>query len=118
MTSIDIRADWPIVMPLVLAIVGIGWLLIARGRQRTTLDLEDLLKGDDGRLSNSKFMHLCSWVMATWLIVYLAVSGQLSEGYFTAYIGAFVAPAVVHAFKGGRNDPKPDPAGGAGNVSG
>ena len=100
MTSLDLPTQWPLVAPLAMLLIALGWYLINRGRTRASrINLEDLLLGDDGRISNSKFFHLCSWIMATWLIVYLAVSGQLSEGYFVAYIGAFVAPAVAQALK-------------------
>jgi len=33
-------------------------------------------------------------------MVYLTINEKLSEGYFTAYIAAWVAPAVVKLIKG------------------
>lgn len=110
MISLDLPRDWPLVAPLAFALLGGAGLLILRSRGVVSrIQLEDLLLGDDGRISNSKFLLLCSWVMATWLIIYLAVSGQLTEGYFGLYIGAFVAPSVAQALKSRPEGPAYSP---------
>lgn len=100
MTSLDLPRQWPLVAPLVVALVSVAWYLIGRSRSRSSrIDLEDLLLGDDARFSTSKLVLLGSWMMATWLIVYLAVSDKLTEGYFGLYTAAFVVPTIAQGLK-------------------
>lgn len=66
---------------------------------RSAIDLEDLLLGADGKLSRAAAVLLGSFLMTTWVIVYLTYTGKLTEGYFTAYLAAWVAPTIALLFK-------------------
>lgn len=86
----------------VLAIAAIAVLvsLIRRGRAvHSSINLEDLLLGEDGRISKAACVMLGSFLMTTWVIVFLTYTGNLTEGYYTAYLAAWVAPTIAKVFK-------------------
>lgn len=70
----------------------------------SAINLEDLLLGDDGRLSKAAIVMLGSFALTSWVIVYLTLSDKLTEGYFAAYGGFWIAPVVVRLFKSGQAD--------------
>jgi len=86
---------------ILVLVLAIGVLLIARALRRSDrsvtsrIDLEDLLLGDDGRVSKAAAVMFGAFGLSTWVIVNLTVTGHLTEGYFTAYLGAWVAPTVA-----------------------
>lgn len=81
---------------LAVLVVLLAVALINRHRNASSpLNLEDLLLGDDGRLSKAAAVLLGSFAMTTWVIVYLTVNDKLTEGYFIAYLGVWVAPTVT-----------------------
>jgi len=107
-------------MDLMLAALGALLLvilisLLRRNRCRNSpIKLEDLLIGDDGRLSKAAAVMMGAFAMTTWLIVYLTVTGKITEGYFTAYLGAWVAPTVARVIFGKSSAaPTTTPSGGA-----
>lgn len=87
-----------IVFMLALLLVA---LLIMRALTRrdkdnaSLINLEDLLIGDDGKISKAAAVMFGAFALSTWVIVYLTTSGKLTEGYFTAYLAAWVAPTVT-----------------------
>ena len=82
---------------LVLLMLLMWRTLRSRDRNHESAFYFDDLLTDSltGKASPSAVILLASFVMATWLIVYLAVSGKLTETYFTAYLGAYVAPIIA-----------------------
>jgi len=90
-------------MILVLAIATLLILLVLHRRSisaKSAISLDDLLLGDDGKVSKAAAVMWGSFALTTWTMVYLTINEKLSEGYFTAYIAAWVAPAVVKLIKG------------------
>lgn len=86
---------------LVIVVLAILWSLERRSRNRDSkIALDDLLIGDDGKISKAATVMFGAFFMTTWVIVYLTINGKLTEGYFTAYILAWVAPAVTKLIKG------------------
>jgi len=90
--------SYKILMVSVLAVL-LALLLVSlfrRDRNITSqIDLEDLLLGDDGRLSKAAAVMMGAFALTTWVIAYLAVNDKLTEGYFSAYLAAWVAPTVT-----------------------
>jgi len=87
-----------LVMMVVLGIVLIVAVISLRRRDRcssSAIKLEDLLIGEDGRLSKAAAVMMGSFALTSWVIAYLAVNDKLTEGYFTAYVAAWVAPTVT-----------------------
>lgn len=98
-------------MPLILALIvlGIGWGLLRRWRNGASrINLDDLLLDDvTGKTSPSRAVLIGSFALTTWTIVYLTLSGKLTEGFFGLYVGGWVAPAVAKIIKGATNgEPK------------
>jgi sterol desaturase/sphingolipid hydroxylase (fatty acid hydroxylase superfamily) len=82
-------------------VIAIFWTLSHRNRSATSkIDLDDLLIGEDGRMSKSAVVMFGSFALTTWLMVYLALSGLMTEGYFMAYGTLWIAPAVTKLIKG------------------
>lgn len=90
-------------MVAILAIVAllVIWGLIRRSRKvESKIDLDDLVLGDDGKLSKAATVMLGAFGLTTWLMVYLALNGKMTEGYLAIYVGAWIAPTVTKLFKG------------------
>jgi len=93
------------IMPAVLALLV---LLIARTLLRrdkdsaSKINLEDLLLGDDGKLSKGAIVLLGAFAMTTWLMVYLALTGKMTEGYFGLYGTLWIAPVCVRLIFGDK----------------
>ena len=64
--------------------------------QKSPISLVDLVS-IDGRLNERKFTRFGAWIVSTWGFVYLLVTTPTSfpEWYFTAYMGAWVANALL-----------------------
>lgn len=74
----------------------IAWGLFRRNRStQSTIDFDDLLLGDDGRMSKSAAVLLGSFVLTSWIMFYLTVTGKMSEGYLTIYGGLWIVPTVA-----------------------
>jgi hypothetical protein len=85
---------------LILAVLLIAWLLHRRDRSPASkLNLEDLLIGDDGRLSKAAAVMMGAFGLTTWLMAYLALTGKMTEGYLAIYVGAWIAPTVAVIIK-------------------
>lgn len=94
------------VMPavLVLLVVTIARTLLRRDKDGASkINLEDLLLGDDGKLSKAAIVMLGAFAMTTWMMVYLTLTGKMTEGYFTAYSAAWIAPVVVRLIVNGKS---------------
>jgi len=90
-------------MAAILAAVCVffAWGIWRRSKNHTSkIDLDDLLCGDDGKIAKSAVVLLGSFALTTWVIVYLAITNKLNEGYFAAYLAAWVAPTVTKLIKG------------------
>lgn len=64
------------------------------------INFDDLLTDPDGRMSKSAVVMFGSFGMTTWLMVFLALAGKMSEGYLTIYGGLWIIPAVTKLIKG------------------
>jgi hypothetical protein len=102
---------------LILVIVAIVYILMKRDRSSSSrINLEDLLLGEDNKVSKAAAVMLGSFAMTTWLMVYLALGAKMTEGYFTIYCGAWIIPTVTKLITG--RPPAPVvPAAPAGNVT-
>lgn len=92
--------QWHYLAAAVLA-VGLVVVMISLRRQSrasNTYAISDLLLGDDGKASPSRHVLFGSFLIASWVVVSAALRDKLSDGIFTAYLAAFVAPAVSVIF--------------------
>jgi hypothetical protein len=82
----------------ILGVVVILAYFTLRARSRSgasAINLDDLLLGEDGKVSKAAAVMMGSFAGTTWVIVYLTLCDKLTEGYFAAYLAAWVAPTVT-----------------------
>jgi hypothetical protein len=92
----------------ILAVIGLLTLVVIIIRVLWTRDkdeaskvcFDDLLLDPDGRMSKSAIVMFGSFGMTTWLMVFLALSDKMSEGYLTIYGGLWIIPSVTKLIKG------------------
>lgn len=85
------------IMYVILAAVFIGGLVffwVMHKKADSSIDIADLVCSS-GHLNERKVTRLGAWLVSTWGFVYLVVSGNLTEFYFTGYMGAWVANALL-----------------------
>ena len=56
-------------------------------RSHPKFDLSDLVTGDNGKVSATKFIQTATWVIASWGFVTLTQDGKMTEWYMAAYLG-------------------------------
>lgn len=79
-----------------LVILYIAVSLVRRSRLSTSqINLEDLLLGEDGKISKVAAVMMGAYAMTTWLMIYLALNSKMTEGYLAIYVGAWIAPTVT-----------------------
>lgn len=87
-----------IIAALILLLIG---LLIARALAKrdkcaeSKLSLDDLLLGDDGRMSKGAIVMFGAFGLTTWMMAILTLRDRMSEGYFGLYSAAWITPTVV-----------------------
>lgn len=96
---------------LVLLFVVTRSLILRDRNPRSAINLDDLLIGDDGKPSKAAAVMYTALGVTSWAIVYLTMTGKLTEIMFGAYLTAWVAPTVARIIKGNPTDPLPPPAG-------
>jgi hypothetical protein len=84
---------------LAFAVVWLIRATIRRSRAADSLiNIEDLLLGEDGRISKGAFVMIGAFLLTSWLMVYLTVADKMTEAYLGIYVGAWVAPTVAKLF--------------------
>ena len=82
--------------------------LLRRDKDRASaINLEALLLGDDGKMSKAAFVMLGAFIVTTWLMIYLAISDKMTEGYLAIYVGAWIAPTVTRLLNPPPAEAKP-----------
>lgn len=93
---------------LMVCILIIGWSFYRAHRDpRIDFNLLDLLLEND-RVSKKSVLVMGAFAASTWIVIRLTLDGKLTEGYFTAYMAAWVAPMIAGMFA--TNTPPPPPA--------
>jgi hypothetical protein len=85
---------------LACAVLAILWSLERKSKDHRSRFSFDELLTEDGKTSKAACLMFGSFAVATWLLVFLTVNGKITEGYFSAYLGFYVAPAVAKIIKG------------------
>ncbi len=87
-------------------LLGLILLLFVRYFSQKTKDthskinLEDLFLDEHKELSRRGVAFMAALVLGVWMIVWLTQHGQMTEGYFAIFLGAFVAPVALSIWKG------------------
>lgn len=93
------------------AVLAVGVLAVLISLRRTNKKegngyrLTDLLLGDDGKASPSRHVLFGSFFITSWVVVYAALAGKLSDLMFGAYLAGWVTPAVTKLIVGPKDAP-------------
>jgi len=83
----------------VVLVICVAWLMasvLKRSRHPdSAINIEDLLLGEDGRVSKTAVVMLGAFLLTTWMMIYFTAAGKMTEGYFTIYVGAWVTPTLA-----------------------
>lgn len=87
----------PMFLILAVSILLVCWSLIRRDRKATSkFSLDDLLIDDQTqKTSLARLVMAGAFLFSMWLMALLAVRDKMTEGYFTIFCGAWVAPIVT-----------------------
>lgn len=80
---------------VLLSIIVLRTLLVRDRDPRSGIRMEDLLLGEDGKLSKSAAVMMGSFLVSNLIMVYLTFTNRLTEGYMGLYLTAWVAPTVT-----------------------
>ena len=78
-------------------VVLIVWLYNVSNKDETDISLIDLV-ATNGKLEERKITRFGAWIISSWGLVYLISINELKEWYFIAYMGAWVANALIGAY--------------------
>lgn len=96
---------------LIVALLALLAILISLRKMHndptSTFDLRDLLM-ENGRVSKAAAVMMGSFVVTTWIIVYLTLSGKLTEGFLVIYVGAWITPVVTRLIKSNGQAQQPE----------
>jgi len=68
--------------------------------EKSLISLDDLLVGDDGKLSKAASVMFGAFLLTSWVILYQTLNKTLTDVTFAAYLTAWVAPAVTKLITG------------------
>lgn len=101
-----------VVLLLLAALVIIRSLLHKSNDRTSEINLDDLVLDTDPttgrqRMSIIRVLALGAFAFTIWMMVFLTLTGKMTEGYFTIFNAAWVAPLISQIIWG----KKPPPAG-------
>lgn len=84
-------------------VVLVIWLYNLNKDPSNKVTLIDLV-ATDGKLEERKITRFGAWIISSWGLVYLISINELKEWYFIAYMGAWVANALLGAYINNNRD--------------
>lgn len=106
---INLDQHWPFAV-LALIAAGIAVSLVRKSKSRAShIQIDDLLLGEDGRISRAACVLLGSFLLTSWGMIFMWLNEKMTEGYFAAYLAAWVAPAVTKLIVGPVKQSPPNP---------
>lgn len=78
-------------------VVLVVWLYNLNKDPSNKVSLIDLV-ATNGKLEERKITRFGAWIISSWGLVYLISINELKEWYFIAYMGAWVANALIGAY--------------------
>lgn len=84
-------------------VVLVIWLYNLNKDPDNKITLIDLV-ATDGKLEERKITRFGAWIISSWGLVYLISINELKEWYFIAYMGAWVANALIGAYINNSRD--------------
>lgn len=75
----------------------------------TKKSINDMVRAENGKVSNSKVWALVASAVATWIVIYMTLHGKMDWEILLAYlgtVGGFSQVSQWMAYKYGNNTPK------------
>lgn len=95
LTTISSAKHLPVAVLCLLALIAL-WTVIRRSNNgKSKINLDDLLLGEDDKMSRAAVVLMASFAVTTWGMVYMWLNDKMTEAYFGAYGLLFVTPAVT-----------------------
>ena len=85
-----------LILLLIVALLSL-WILSRWQKSHPDFDLSDLLTGDNGKVSLSKFGQVAALIVSTWGFVVLVQQGKMSEFYFVGYMVAWTGAKLIQS---------------------
>ena len=89
-------ANLSLIALLLLALLA-ALILHAWQKSHPDFDLSDLLTGDNGKVSLSKFGQVSALIVSTWGFVVLVQQGKLTEFYFIGYMTVWTGAKLIQS---------------------
>jgi hypothetical protein len=101
----------PMGLILLIVIMLFAYMLLRLHRSGGDSNLKSVISDVDGKPSIHKIGQLTALVLSTWLLVYLALQGQMNIEYFGSYMGVWAGAQIADKWMDGRRPPQspPDP---------
>jgi hypothetical protein len=93
---------------LLLGVLGVCalsllWGLIRRSHNPAShINLDDLLVGDDGKVSKAAAVMMGSFAVTSWVVVFQTINHSITDTTFGLYVASWVAPTVTRLIKGNQ----------------
>ena len=93
---------WAAVSLAIVVLLLVFGLLRRSKMINSAIDIDDLLLGDDGKISKAAAVMMGSFILTSWIMVKLTLTEHMTEGYLTVYVGAWIVPAVTKLIVQGK----------------
>lgn len=87
-----------VVLAIIILIIAVLLWRFHRDPNQSQFDLTDLLM-ENGKLSKISVAFLLTLLVTTWMMIYMTINKQMTEGYLAIYTAAWIAPIVTRLFK-------------------
>lgn len=96
----EIGRDHVMFAILAVTVLLVLWSLERKSKDRHSSFSFDELLTENGKTSKAACVMFGAFAFSIWLMVFLALKDKMTEGYFGAFLAAWVAPAVAKIIKG------------------
>ncbi len=94
MNLVNAKSIMSITLGIVVLVVVIS--ILRRSKLiESKIDLDDLLLGDDGKLSKAAAVMMGAFLLTSWGMVYMWLTKTMTETYFNGFLLAWVVPSVT-----------------------
>ena len=101
-----IKINW-MMIALVIGVLLMLWVMWRVERATNGVNFSDVIIGPDGKASWSKMAAIGGFFIGSWIMVYLTMSGKLTEFFFLIYYAICIGSPVAFAIIGRRGPPDP-----------
>lgn len=100
--SADLRylADNSMDLVLMIMVAASFVILVKLQKTKDNFDLRSVISDSTGQPSVHKIGQLVALMLSTWMLVYLALHNQMTEGYFGTYMGVWAAAQAADKWLG------------------